>query len=385
MRNKILITIGFLMLALTVSAGAATREECASAVVISSGIDTSDVNENILDSYTDGHDLPDDWSKKKICAAIQNNILLGYEDNTLRLNEEVTRAEFACMIYRAKDFYNTPPIKPVTYNGVYADISDWNKNAIYYCMENGFLMGYGDRFGTDDTITSEQIDTVINRVKLGLSTKEKYLLYEVCGSSPIPVSQFLYSAYDDELTNTELPQIPTFETVDTSHQTPDIVAYRLRNLLDLQGNMDYERFKNERYKEYVLQNFEPDRRTYPSALVYIKEGDSVTTIENLIADAEARHIKRDSIFAFSPVNSTSSGYLGAFTRWRSAGYEYYCYLSIDGDTPHGEKIGVWYKRKIVVDYWRHHTPSSPQYGELKCNYGTPEELSYREDVPLKKN
>ena len=385
MQNKIIITIGFLMLALTISAGAATREECALAVVISSGIDTNDVNENILDSYTDGHDLPNDWNKAEICAAIQNNILLGYEDNTLRLREEVTRAEFACMIYRAKDFYNTPPIKPVTYNGVYADISDWNKNAIYYCMENGFLMGYGDRFGADDTITSEQIDTVINRVKLGLSTKEKYLLYEVCGSSPIPVSQFLYSAYDDELTNTELPQIPTFETVDTSHQTPDIVAYRLRNLLDLQGNMDYERFKNERYKEYVLQNFEPDRRTYPSALVYIKEGDSVTTIENLIADAEARHIKRDSIFVFSPVNSVASAMFGGWSRKRGAGYEYYCYLSIDGDTPHGEKIGVWYKRKIVVDYWRHHTPSSPQYGELKCNYGTPEELSYREDVPLKKN
>ena len=313
MRNKILITIGFLMLALTVSAGAATREECALAVVISSGIDTNDVNENILDSYTDGHDLPNDWNKAEICAAIQNNILLGYEDNTLRLNEEVTRAEFACMIYRAKNFYNTSPIKPVTYNGVYADISDWNKNAIYYCMENGFLMGYGDRFGTDDTITSEQIDTVINRVKLGLSTKEKYLLYEVCGSSPIPVSQFLYSAYDDELTNTELPQIPTFETVDTSHQTPDIVAYRLRNLLDLQGNMDYERFKNERYKEYVLQNFEPDRRTYPSALVYLKEGDSVTTIENLIADAEARHIKRDSIFVFSPVNSVASAVFGGWS------------------------------------------------------------------------
>ena len=384
MQNKIIITIGFLMLALTISAGAATREECASAVVISSGIDTNDVNDNILDSYTDGHDLPDGWRKKKICAAIQNNILLGYEDNTLRLNEEVTRAEFACMIYRAKDFYNTPPIKPVTYNGVYADISDWNKNAIYYCMENGFLMGYGDRFGADDTITSEQIDTVINRVKLGLSTKEKYLLYEVCGSSPIPVSQFLYSAYDDELTNTELPQIPTFETVDTSHQTPDIVAYRLRNLLDLQGNMDYERFKNERYKEYVLQNFEPDRRTYPSALVYIKEGDSVTTIENLIADAEARHIKRDSIFVFSPVNSVASAMFGGWSRKRGAGYEYYCYLSIDGDTPHGEKIGVWYKRKIVVDYCQY-ISASTKYGEMYCHYNAPEELSYREDVPLKKN
>ena len=112
MQNKIIITIGFLMLALTISAGAATREECASAVVISSGIDTNDVNENILDSYTDGHDLPDDWSKKKICAAIQNNILLGYEDNTLRLNEEVTRAEFACMIYRAKDFTTLRPLNP---------------------------------------------------------------------------------------------------------------------------------------------------------------------------------------------------------------------------------------------------------------------------------
>ena len=119
-------------------------------------------------------------------------------------------------------------------------------------------------------------------------------------------------------------------------------------------------------------------------MVYIKEGDSVTTIENLIADAEARHIKRDSIFVFSPVNSVASAVFGGLSRKRGAGYEYYCYLSIDGDTPHGEKIGVWYKRKIVVDYCQY-TSASTKYGEMYCHYNAPEELSYREDVPLKKN
>lgn len=50
--------------------------------------------------FTDSNDIPDEYLQE-ICTLIIRGILAGYEDNTLRLDQEITRAEAMVMISRA--------------------------------------------------------------------------------------------------------------------------------------------------------------------------------------------------------------------------------------------------------------------------------------------
>ena len=86
----------------------------------------------------------------------------------------------------------------------YKDLSDWNSDAIYYCIEHGIMLGYSDKFGSSDVITDAQCEILKNRIIFGLTTRERYSLLNICGDSPIPISDFLNSAYNEELKNVEL-------------------------------------------------------------------------------------------------------------------------------------------------------------------------------------
>lgn len=358
----------FLVAAPTV--GAATRERCIYAVIEHSNIDHESSNLEILDFFKDGGDFEKAWRKEYVSAALENNIIIGYDDNTLRLTEEVTRAEFACMIYRAKDFYETPPIdKPIKYNGNYEDVSGWNEKEILYCIENGYLMGYGDKFGSSDVITDEQIDIVINRLKYGLSTKEKYSLYEVCGISPISMEKVLSSAYDEALILEKKP-IGDEEVMEANSA---VLSSKLEDLLETVGNMDYVKLKDEKYKRLILENFKGVGFSGLETNIVIKQGSESQSIEEKIKEAEDKKIKRESIVVISPINNWKVSFYTAFNKTVGVGYEYYCFNESADVTPNGEKIGVWYRRMIEVEFIQYITASS-RYAELICKHGILEEI-----------
>lgn len=361
-----MIALSVAIVALTISVGAATREECIWTVVSQSNIILSDVDEERLTSYIDGYEIEQEWRKPYVCAALENNIIYGYEDGSLRLKNDVTRAEFACMVYRAKNYYNTPPINSVKYEGEYNDISDWNEKEIYYCIENGYMMGYGDEFGSEDIITSEQLDIVINRMKYGLSTKEKYSLYEICGYSPISIKKIMNSAYNDELKSVELKLRNNEELIGSNSAE---ISREIENLLGLQGNLDYEKLSSEEYKRHILESFKSENG---SVIKIIDEG-GVKKIDEIIEAAIEDSTKRESIFVFSPDNNKKSIMATAYSRILGSGYEYYCYQETNGKTPNGEVVGKWYKRRVDIDYTQYKTYSSP-YAELVCKYGSPEEI-----------
>ncbi len=360
----------FILFICSVSCYAATREECIWAIVSQSNIDYKNSNEDILNRYIDGENIEEEWRKPFVAAALENNIIYGYEDNTLKLNKEVSRAEFACMLYRAEKFYDAPPIEKIKYQGKYTDISDWNEKEIYYCIENGYLMGYGNKFGSDDTITKEQLNIVIKRVKMGLTTREKYSLFEVCGISPVSMKEILNSAYNDELKNISLPGQ---EAENVLNENDTGIALKLETLMEMQGNLDPLKFKNEDYKNSVLENFYSQGPMGIKYYTKISENNSSKTIIEKIDECKKNNIKRESIFIFSPFNNKNSIFATAYERTVASGYEYYCYQDTTSDTPNGEKVGVWYKRRVDVDYTQYKTVSTP-YAELKCNYGEPEEL-----------
>lgn len=369
---KIMIMVTAILFVVPISVSAVSRERCVTIIVQNSSIDSSNTNEDLLDKYVDGKNIEKESRKKYICAALENGIVRGYEDGTLRLNEDITRAEFACMIYRAKDFYESHPLdQTIKYNGKYDDVSGWNEEEILYCLENGYLMGYGDKFGSNDLITGEQIDIVINRIKYGLSTREKYSLYDVCGFSPISMKEVLNSVDSDEIRNYKFETSHPEENVYESNNNE--IALNLEKLLEIMGNMDYKKLQNDDYKRKILDNFKGIGYAGNSINIQIFDGSEYQSIEEKIKEAEDNKIIRESIVVISPENNKKSSFYTAFNRSLGVGYEFYCYKNTDKGTPNGEKIGVWYKRRIVVDFTQNITASS-RYATMKCNYGIFEEI-----------
>ncbi len=60
----------------------------------------SEEEDNLTPQFTDNADIPD-WAYSYIGKLIKNGIIKGYEDNTIRPNNNVTRAEAAALIYKS--------------------------------------------------------------------------------------------------------------------------------------------------------------------------------------------------------------------------------------------------------------------------------------------
>ncbi len=83
----------------------ASRADIAYAVASALKLEPSDAS--ATDKFDDADDVMSEM-KSNIAAAVENEIIVGYEDNTLRPNDSVTRAEAAVIIYRALNIKNAP-------------------------------------------------------------------------------------------------------------------------------------------------------------------------------------------------------------------------------------------------------------------------------------
>lgn len=100
-----------------------------------------------------------DWKTKVLFArCVQNNIIAGFPDWTMRPTHYITRGEFAVLLARRTGYDG----RAVTYT--FADSADWNDWALSWCAENGYMIGYGESFGVNDFLTKEQIDIVLKRI-----------------------------------------------------------------------------------------------------------------------------------------------------------------------------------------------------------------------------
>ncbi len=101
-------------------------------------------------------DIPEDhWAKSVIERLADSNIISGYEDNTFKPDELLTRAEFAALLNKA--FPDKPLIREaLTFTDVASDY--WANEAIEQAYRKGFLTGYLDSsFKPDKKILKVQI------------------------------------------------------------------------------------------------------------------------------------------------------------------------------------------------------------------------------------
>ncbi len=99
-------------------------------------------------------------TKELFAKCVENNIISGFPDWTMRPSHYITRGEFAVLLARRTGYDG----RGVSIS--FTDASDWNSWALSWCAEKGYMIGYGESFGVNDFLTNEQINVVCERVGL---------------------------------------------------------------------------------------------------------------------------------------------------------------------------------------------------------------------------
>lgn len=106
-------------------------------------------------SDTNGH-----WAEDYIDAAIRENIITGYPDGRFRPDKAVTRAEFAAMVNKA---LGNNGIQSITFSDV--DHGDWYYNDVAKAMSASYTAGYDDNtFRPNNPITRQEAAVMIARI-----------------------------------------------------------------------------------------------------------------------------------------------------------------------------------------------------------------------------
>lgn len=117
--------------------------------------------------FTDADTISDAY-KMAVAWGVENGIIKGYEDNTFRPNQAISRAQMATMLYRylVQKYGSAPDELKATYNFTDKDdIAAPFVEAVNVMANKGLLKGYADgHFGPDETATRGQAATILVRI-----------------------------------------------------------------------------------------------------------------------------------------------------------------------------------------------------------------------------
>lgn len=111
------------------------------------------------------------WSAHDIEYMADGKVVYGYPDGEFKPSRNLTRAEFAALIFRFAEIEKTDTENP--FNDL--DKSHWAYDEIIALAESGLVEGYEDRnFRPENNITRAEVMTVINKL-LGRKPLESYV------------------------------------------------------------------------------------------------------------------------------------------------------------------------------------------------------------------
>ena len=105
-----------------------------------------------------------EWYSKFIGYIEKYGIIKGYDNNTFKPDENISRAEFIAMTVRFNSLFND--VKKGSYTVKYTDVANnyWAYSDIAYAKHVGWLNGYADgTFKGDNAITRAEVVTVVNK------------------------------------------------------------------------------------------------------------------------------------------------------------------------------------------------------------------------------
>jgi len=112
-------------------------------------------------SFTDtaGH-----WAKDAIATSAAYGIVNGYDDNTFRPNDPITREQMAAMIVNAAKLTQVSEETQFVDNG---KVSAWAKKAVATAVKNGIMNGYSDNkfLPRGNATRAEAVTVIVNALK----------------------------------------------------------------------------------------------------------------------------------------------------------------------------------------------------------------------------
>lgn len=114
------------------------------------------------------------WYADPIAWAEENNVVGGYEDNTFRPNNNVTRQEMALMLARYAAQMDDLDVKAEGSLNAFPDgntVPEWSRDAVIWAVDNGIINGLDGKIAPTSNATRAQFAAIIIRY-LNMSTPE---------------------------------------------------------------------------------------------------------------------------------------------------------------------------------------------------------------------
>lgn len=104
------------------------------------------------------------WAKDEIDIAITNGVVNGFDDGTFRPGEHITREQAAKMVSNYLKIDDANHDKITTYTDG-DRVSSWSKNAVEGVLEKGYMKGYNDNtFRPKNNITRSEAVVTLSRI-----------------------------------------------------------------------------------------------------------------------------------------------------------------------------------------------------------------------------
>lgn len=117
---------------------------------------------NNLESRDAFIDISNHWAREIINAAAEKNIVNGYKDNTFRPNNSITRAEFLTILYNSGVVDTAEADGDISFNDVTGN--EWYYDYIKWGAENNLIVGYEDNtFRGNNIISRQEMAVVISK------------------------------------------------------------------------------------------------------------------------------------------------------------------------------------------------------------------------------
>lgn len=108
-------------------------------------------------------DIGSHWAKEKILELYNTNIVNGYSDSTFRPNASISRCEIAVILTRALDYTAEDDSAIIGFKD-YSKIPQWARLYVAAAVENGLMSGYEDNtIRVDHNISRAEIAAVLVR------------------------------------------------------------------------------------------------------------------------------------------------------------------------------------------------------------------------------
>ncbi|MBE9046950.1 DUF3747 domain-containing protein [Pleurocapsales cyanobacterium LEGE 10410] len=128
-------------------------------------------------SSADFSDISGDIYRDEIEQAVALGFIAGFEDETFRPDESLTREQLVSMAYEALETVDSVDLEPATSvpTQPYPDVesSRWSASKIQWAKENGIVKGYPDgSFKPDAPVTRAELITVLQNLAEFANTKQ---------------------------------------------------------------------------------------------------------------------------------------------------------------------------------------------------------------------